>query len=231
MKQTAVVLFTGDVRREERRKNLPRRFLAALHASVAGGVASLDGCDLFVRGDDRGLPNVCERFDARGPVSDQVSEIVALLFERGYARVVLLAGDVCRFAPKLLADSIATLKDTAPRAVIGRSGDGGFYLAGFNRRPDIAWHALPWFQPTIAERLEEELQVHGFELTRAPDVDDIDARDDAERLLAQPGLIARCLRAVLRSLLTAVTITRTPELLRPLLLIAPPYRRPPPRPR
>jgi glycosyltransferase A (GT-A) superfamily protein (DUF2064 family) len=210
--RTAVLLFTGDTRREERRKRLPRRLLATMHARIAR-IAGTAG-DLFVCGDARDLPFVRGTFEATGTIAEQVSRAVDAVLACGYTRVMLLAGDVAGLEARHLAAAERVLAVDARRAVIGACRDGGFYLAAFNAEPRLNWHALPWFGATIAAELTSRLANDGFTVAQLDMLDDIDDLEDARRVV--PSLL------VVQSFdIPAFTPLATP-------VYAPLHRRPPP---
>ena len=224
---TAVVLFTGDVRREERRKSLPRRCLAAMHASLARQVRLAGSCDLFVAGKGSDLPGV--RAMVRGEGSDiasQVSTAVATMFANGYRSVIVLAGDVAGFTPRHLSAAIALLRRSSRGAVIGRCRDGGFYLAGFNANPGVDWRALPWFRPEISAALRVGLEQDSFAVAELGTLDDIDSIDDLRRAAHDRSLNERATALSLLHASPFVATARTAPLLQ--LSVAPAVRRRPP---
>jgi glycosyltransferase A (GT-A) superfamily protein (DUF2064 family) len=180
---TAVVLFTGDVRREERRKHLPRRLLSTVHADIAREVRRAGPCDLFVCGSATEVTTVAGIFAAGSrPVAEQISTALASLFAGGYESVIVIAGDVAALQARHIARASRQLRGGERRAVIGPCRDGGFYLAGFNRCPDIDWDALPWFGATIAAALSVALANDGFAVEQIQTLDDIDSLGDARRI-------------------------------------------------
>lgn len=213
--RTAVILFTGDARREERRKRLPRRLLATMHADLAR-IAGAAG-DLFVCGDAHGLGSVRGTFDADGSLAQQVSRAVDAVLACGYTNVMLLAGDVAGLRSRHLAEADRLLRGNARSAVIGRCRDGGFYLAAFNAEPRLNWHAMPWFGETIAADLAARLGADGFEVAELDVLEDIDDIAVARRLV--PWLIVTIPTFEATTFLPALAPT-----------YAPLHRRPPPPP-
>lgn len=197
----AVVLFCGDVRREERQKNLPPRFLAALHDWLARTVvanadadllvATRAGARLVVRGADD-----CQW--SASSLEEQIETVLGWCFSAGYRRVILLAGDIPASPVGALSDAFRVLESPDRRAVLGRSGDGGFYLAGFNAPPDIDWKTVLFDRTRAGDELTASLlgSCHVTELTP---LDDIDSRGDALRLLRYSTIpIASALVSLLR---------------------------------
>ena len=181
MRPYAVVLFTGDARREEAEKGLPRRFLARLHDEVASIVRSVNEVDLYLASDP-GDTFVVEgpAFTSRAPqrpLSEKVDLAISRCFAAGYARVAVVAGDVAGLTRELLTEAFAELAGTT--SVIGRSPDGGFYLAAFSAPPSVSWSTLPWSSATLYDALLGQLRNPHV----LPSLQDIDSFGDALRAI------------------------------------------------
>ena len=179
MRPYAVVLFTGDARREEAEKGLPRRFLARLHDEVASIVRSVNEVDLYLASDP-GEAFVVEgpAFTSREPqrpLGEKVDLAISRCFAAGYARVAVVAGDVAGLTRELLTEAFAELAQKT--SVIGRSPDGGFYLAAFSAPPLITWSALPWSSATLYDALLGQVR----DPHELPALQDIDSFGDALR--------------------------------------------------
>lgn len=186
--RAAVLLFCGDPRRESKQKRLPARFLAAMHRALQHTIASIAGADLIT------IRNV-----GPGTLGAQIDRAIAGAFRSGYGRVLIVAGDVV-LSRDILIRALAT-----DGFVLGRSGDGGFYLAGFDQQPRWDWDAVVARRDRAAEAL---IAAAGCEPLLLPVVDDIDSYADAVRLTAIPRtpLLRR-----LASLLTAPFVVRRVE--------------------
>ena len=183
MHRDAVILFSGNARREETRKGLPPRFLGRLHEAIAETVRSVGGVDLIV---------VSEQI-APDRLGARVRDELAACFDAGYANVALLAGDVVGLTRDLLGDAFAALA-YAP-AVVGESPDGGFYLAAFRGAPSVDWESLPWCTADMFASLTAALG----ECATLPPLRDVDSLGDAFRAVA--ALLDPRVRAWLLSLL------------------------------
>jgi uncharacterized protein DUF2064 len=177
MHANAVLLFAGDSRRDETRKGLPPRFMMQLHARITATVRSFPDADLFVIRETGWLGGIVGRATSRA-------------FDRGYQRVVLLAGDVAGLTCDHLKRAIAA------GAAIGRSPDGGFYLLALSRRPDIDWNSIRW---CTRHAFDDALAALGA-LHILPELDDIDSLPDALRVLRAPRFAAlyACLLSLIR---------------------------------
>jgi glycosyltransferase A (GT-A) superfamily protein (DUF2064 family) len=224
---TAVILFTGDVRREERRKRLPRRLLATIHAGVAREVRRAAGCDLFVCGSAHGVTNVSGTFVAgTRPLAEQISTALGTLFGAGYESVIVIAGDVAALHARHVAGAARQLRGDSRRAVVGPCRDGGFYLAGFNQQPTLDWNALPWFGATVAAELSKALSCDAFAVEELESLDDVDDLADAQRITADRRLRIRA--AILSSLGTMPSVAEHSTAPGRPPVHAPAHRRPPP---
>ena len=201
MNRAAVVLFCGNARQEERQKRLPHRFLATLHDWLRRAVSAVADAELLIAACDGGrltLRGACEGDWPAGPLDEQIERVLSFCFGSGYRRVVLLAGDVP--ATPRIADALIAL-DAAP-AVVGLSGDGGFYLAAFREEPGLDWRAILGDRKTAGRELIARLRDVAF----LPTLDDIDSREDAERLLKHaPAALASRLVPLL------VPVTHPPQ--------------------
>lgn len=97
---------------------------------------------------------------------------------------------------------------------MGRSSDGGFYLAGFNTEPRIDWESVSWHTATVADEMSQLAAEAGLEEVSLSTVDDIDSLVEAWRLLLRPtpDAAVRRLRLALRSILLAADLVATPVL-------------------
>lgn len=224
-----VVLFRGDPRREERQKRLPRRFLSTLHVAILKTIGEIDGVDVLVArdvGNDFRLGDGSWQLDS---LAERIEAAIAYGFSRGYARVLLLAGDVVDVRRDDIEHALQTLtadsdepprlgstdpKPSAtsaagragPRAAVGFSGDGGFYLAGFSQSPAVDWARLLQDRPNAGAALAEALCADGFAVEELRPVDDVDTRADAERLVRR----RRGARAFLRWIAKLTSMLQRP---------------------
>ena len=165
MRRTAVILFAGDARREEAQKGLRPRFLGALHERLTRTIRSFD-VDLLLANDLAG-----------GTLGDKIEQAFASAFAGGYARVIVLAGDIV--LPRTVLRRAIESKET----VIGPCVDGGFYLLACDAPPRIDWNAVAWF----TSRAFDDVATQLGDCELAPELRDVDSIDDA-RLVA-PSLI------------------------------------------
>lgn len=215
MNSRAIVLFTGDPKREALRKGVPARFLDTLHQHLKVTVQERRGVRLVVASEDAGqFTLTCgdhTRSEASLSLGGKITAAFQFAFALGCESVLLLAGDVAGIDAKLLEESFDTLDRDAKRCVIGPSRDGGFYLLGLNRSGALAtsihWDAITWFASSTASELGAQAVQHGAELELVRRVDDIDSLADAIRVTAELPSAFLLLRNRLRSLL----VSRAPQ--------------------
>jgi glycosyltransferase A (GT-A) superfamily protein (DUF2064 family) len=212
---TAVILFAGDARREERAKGLPPRFLHAVRAAVLGTLRRTP--DIEVIDPPRGA----------GSLAGQIENALSSAFAAGYRRVILLAADVPGLSSALISEASLLLAG-GKSAVIGGSGDGGFYLAGFNAPPGIDWREVALCTERACASLAAALRTDGWQIFSLPEVDDIDSLADARRVARRLNRFP-ALQRKLRSLLalSSPTFYRSRAPL-PVLPTDAPLRGPPP---
>ena len=187
----AVVLFTGDAKREGRQKCLPPRLLSNLHRQLIRTIDRIPSTDIFRVYVAKGVSYLCDgtrsvELSRTGSLAFDVESALQETFSRGYGRVLLLAGDVCGLGESSIRNAIAQLETTQSTLVAGRSGDGGFYLAGFNQLPDIEWSKIHWFSSDAASSLVQEARTAGMIVAEVEQIDDIDDVRDAIKLSSQP---------------------------------------------
>jgi len=96
----------------------------------------------------------------------------------------MLAGDVVLLTRDVVVDALQALDRPSSSIVLGRSSDGGFYLAGFNRTPRFDWSQIVARRACAADALLAEVDQSDATLSLLPTIDDIDSYADALRLIA-----------------------------------------------
>ncbi|HEY1233497.1 MAG TPA: TIGR04282 family arsenosugar biosynthesis glycosyltransferase [Candidatus Binatia bacterium] len=149
-------------------------------------------------------PTRFEIFPQRGGVDlgARMQSIFATLFAKGYKRIVLIGGDLPPVPLSHFAQAFSYLDDPEPRAVLGPSTDGGYYLIGLNRdQPELldrmTWSHDQVLTQTLARLISLDIKSHLLPTWR-----DIDTIDDV-----------RCLQSTLASM-TAKTARKTLSFLR-----------------
>lgn len=213
--RAVVVLFRGDPRRDERQKRLPRRFLSTLHVAILKTIGEVAGVDILIARDVGNDFRLGDRSWQLDSLAGRVQAAIAYGFSRGYARVLLLAGDIVDVRRGDIAHALEALSDSTRRAAVGCSSDGGFYLAGFSQSPVVDWARLLHDRPNAGAALTEALRADGFAVEELPPVDDIDTRADAERLVRRRRASRAFLRLIVKLTSMLQRLVAIAELPRP----------------
>jgi len=196
--RAAVILFRGDPRREERQKGLPRGFLSTLHTAILKTIGEVAGVDVLIArdvGDTFRLGDGCWHLQS---LAERIDAAIAYGFSRGYTRVLLLAGDIIDIRRDDILRALYALEGSVRRAAIGFSSDGGFSIAGFSQSPQVDWTRLLHDRQNAGAALHEALRADGFVIEELPLVDDVDSRDDAQRLVRQRRISRELLRLIVK---------------------------------
>jgi rSAM/selenodomain-associated transferase 1 len=87
----------------------------------------------------------CQQGDSLG---DRMRHAFAVLFSKGFSRVVLIGGDLPAVPLEALADAVAALEKDS-EIVLGPSLDGGYYLVGMSRLISEIFEGIRWSQPDV----------------------------------------------------------------------------------
>jgi glycosyltransferase A (GT-A) superfamily protein (DUF2064 family) len=213
--RAAVVLFCGDPRREEDQKGLPPGFLAALHRSLRrtlGTIAEADLLTVETRDRRMSLTGAATVECAEESLGQRIDFAVRFCFASGYGRVIIAGGDVPQLTRDVVVDALDLLCSPRPAVVLGPSGDGGFYLAGFNRPPRFDWTAVVDRPEVACAQLVRVVSAEGIELELLPTIDDVDDAGDAWRLRAVRKVVIESRRLIdllISLLLSAVAVPRS----------------------
>jgi uncharacterized protein len=87
----------------------------------------------------------CQQGDSLG---DRMRHAFAVLFSRGFNRVLLIGGDLPAVPLQALADAVAALENNS-EVVLGPSLDGGYYLVGLSRLIPEIFEGILWSRPDV----------------------------------------------------------------------------------
>jgi len=214
MNSRAIVLFTGDPKREGLRKGVPSRLLGTLHQHLIETIGEQKGTTLVVASERHGRFSLASEGvvvdDSSVSLGAKIASAFRFAFGMGSQSVLLLAGDVAGVDLPLLEEAFATLETNADRCVIGPSGDGGFYLLGLNQSGTLAtsieWNQIPWFCASTTSELIARASAHGARLAFVRSIDDIDCLTDVVRISDTLSSEFALLRSRLQSLIADCTI-------------------------
>lgn len=204
LNRRAVILFTGDPRREELRKGLPPRFLRHLHRELTATIHRIPDTELFIVSNEKTPPQTGSAIALRYTGCElalQIDQAVNHCRSIGYEHILLLAGDILGITGETLTAAFAALQSDKT-AVIGESGDGGFYLAAFNGDSKVQWQDIPLHTALAADALRQQFSRSGLRLVGLPQLNDIDSIQDARDVLSQLRIPPRQNRKLRERLLT-----------------------------
>jgi rSAM/selenodomain-associated transferase 1 len=112
-----------------------------------------------------------------GDLGDRMRGVMLRLFEAGARAVVIIGSDLPDITPRPVAQAFARLAEDPGVVVLGPAGDGGYYLIGATRTPDVFQH-VEWGGPrvlaqTTTEATNAQLRVQVVECVS--DVDTLEA--------------------------------------------------------
>jgi rSAM/selenodomain-associated transferase 1 len=107
------------------------------------------------------------------------------LFAGGFARVVLIGGDLPALPLTILADGFTALYGPVPQVVLGPSADGGYYLIGMNRFVPEIFTGITWSRPDVLQRTVERLMALEIPYKLLASWYDIDTIGDLRQLMRE----------------------------------------------
>lgn len=120
-----------------------------------------------------------------GSLGDRMRGVMEALLARGARAVVLMGSDLPDIAPRLIDAAFAALDRDPQALVIGPAADGGYYLLGATRTPDvfdgIAWGGPDVLATTLNAAAGAGLRVHLLDPWR-----DVDTVEELIRLVSSP---------------------------------------------
>ncbi len=108
-----------------------------------------------------------------GDLGRRLDHAFAMLFTRGYERVVVIGSDQPTLPDERILEAFAALSRFD--VVIGPSEDGGYYLLGLRNVCPILFEGIPWSSDRVAGMTTDRVRQAGLTLDVLPkwyDVDD-----------------------------------------------------------
>lgn len=159
--------------------------------TVLEDLSSLKNCDIFVQTEKTHVNWVREcvpdqdRFFVRtdGPsgrdaLPRKVQEIVRDHFCEGYEKVLSVAADTPGLNADRIRQGLRTLEGDEPRAVVGPSTDGGFYLLGINQYKDELFRDVPFYVENTYKSLKNRLKQLYSSIRTLDRLSDVDRASD-----------------------------------------------------
>ena len=108
----------------------------------------------------------------------RMQKVFATLFAKGHKRIVLIGGDLLPVPLSHFAQAFAYLDHPRPRAVLGPSRDGGYYLIGLNRSLPEIFIDMSWSHDQVLAQTLARLRALNAPTLQLPPWFDIDTVDD-----------------------------------------------------
>lgn len=206
--RAAILLFTRGPAAEAGRKRLlgdPARgheLLGNVLERILHEAATVPGADLLVAA-PISLPScvragVVRRLTQSGSTfGERLRSALTEAFALGYDRVVVIGDDAPGVSASDLKRALGMLEGAGPRAALGPSPDGGFYLLGLNGFAPSVLDEIPWCSRRTASVTEARLRRAGFRVARIRSLPDL---DDARGVEALAGRLRRAPCGALRAL-------------------------------
>jgi rSAM/selenodomain-associated transferase 1 len=109
------------------------------------------------------------------------------LFAAGFARVVLIGGDLPVIPLAFFEQAFGALESSEATVVLGPSADGGYYLVGMNRLIVDIFAGIVWSRDDVLVRTTDTLRRLKLPYELLPTWYDIDTAEDLTRWLAYDG--------------------------------------------
>jgi rSAM/selenodomain-associated transferase 1 len=117
-----------------------------------------------------------------GDLGDRMFSAFEEAFSSGMARVVLVGTDLPGLCCRIIESALHKL--LSRDLVLGPATDGGYYLIGFNGRPNrTLFSGIPWGTPTVLEDTLRIAETHGLSMELLEPLKDVDRPEDLEFFL------------------------------------------------
>ncbi len=138
-----------------------------------------------------------------GDLGARIVVAFAALFARGHCPVLLIGADTPTLPRTHLLAALALLAERPDRAVLGPTGDGGYWTVGLSAPTPALFEGIAWSTPRVLADTRRAAARAGIDIALAPAWDDIDEPADLAvlaRQLAEDGTAAPATRAALARL-------------------------------
>lgn len=114
-------------------------------------------------------------------LGERIANAASDAFRRGHRRVVVVGSDCPALSAARVRAAFRELRDGA-FAVIGPSGDGGFYLIGFSAPAPELFRGVPWSGPRVLSQVVANLRSAGRTFSMLAAESDVDTPEDLAAL-------------------------------------------------
>ncbi|MEZ4375927.1 MAG: TIGR04282 family arsenosugar biosynthesis glycosyltransferase [Polyangiaceae bacterium] len=152
----------------------------SLASEIAPTTLEWDGAETAVPALE---PPLHVRLQSGGDLGQRMGAAFAASLAEGSAWVVALGTDSPGLPRTALEEASAWLEQPGtPRAVLGPTEDGGYYLLGLSSWQPGLLDDLPWSQPTTRAATRARLESRGYACREVEPYFDVDVPEDLERL-------------------------------------------------
>jgi rSAM/selenodomain-associated transferase 1 len=124
-----------------------------------------------------------------GDLGERMQAVMAALFEEGASAVALIGSDVPHITAAPIAETFDVLASDGDALVLGPSTDGGYYLIGACRVPDVFTN-MQWGTGVVLSSTVRAAATLGFRVHQLPIMCDVDTVEDL-RTAVSSGRAAR----------------------------------------
>jgi rSAM/selenodomain-associated transferase 1 len=118
-----------------------------------------------------------------GDLGVRMQAVMTTLFRDGANAVALIGSDLPHIVPDTIQETFDVLARDRDALVLGPAGDGGYYLIGARRVPDV-FTGIEWGSDQVFARTVEAAAVAGFRVHQLPVLSDVDTLDDLRTAVA-----------------------------------------------
>jgi uncharacterized protein len=118
-----------------------------------------------------------------GSLGDRMSGVMRTLFDRGARAVVLVGSDLPDLDARIVEDAFAILAREPSTLVLGPAADGGYYLIGSTRVPDV-FSGIEWGSARVCAQTQASAERAGVAVTLLEVIADVDTVADLRRVRA-----------------------------------------------
>lgn len=132
-----------------------------------------------------------------GSLGDRMRGTLTRLLDTGARAVVLVGSDLPEIESATVAEAFALLDENPDVLVLGPAADGGYYLIGACRVPDV-FGGIPWGAASVFAETVAAAGRAGVPVSLVSPLADVDAPADLERVAARRDQRAYRTRAWIR---------------------------------
>jgi len=122
---------------------------------------------------------------SRGDLGDKMRNAFALLFDKGYEKVLIIGTDIPDLNENNLNDAFGRL--SGYEIVIGPADDGGYFLLGMTRRSDELFSGIPWSSEKTLDLSIKAIREAGKSFSLLGMLRDVDDSESLKEWISQPG--------------------------------------------